>query len=399
MNIVLYTNSFLPKIGGRELVVHHLARTLHELGHEVRVLGPAGWWRLRKCRYEYPVYRYPVVRGRLRDPVRLVQLLLDTTWRRCDLIHAHITYPAGYIAGLLKRIRDIPLVLTPHGIDIHTIPELGHGLRLDPRLRDKIDYAVRKADAVTAISASIEQALIAAGAEPSKLHRIGNGVDLDRFAAAPDVDVHAWLGVPREARLLVTVGNYHPRKGQETLIRAMPLMLGRAPEARLIIVGRNTEKLTPLIDDLGLAGKVILTGQLKLAELGQAADTDWLAALYARSAMYLSAGTSEGAEGLSLALLEAMAAGLPVVATDISGNRDVVTDGVNGYLVPPGSEEGIARRVSDLLAQEDMRTAMGRRARETAAAFSWRSVTNRYLELYREIIGMHAKRSSASLRN
>ncbi len=399
MNIVLYSNSFLPHIGGRELVVHHLARSLHELGHDVRVLGPAGWWRLRKYKYEYPVYRYPVVRGRFKDPVRLLQLLADITWRGCDVIHAHITYPSGYIAGLLKRVRDIPLILTPHGVDIHTIPELGHGLRLNPHLRKKIDYAVRQADAVTAISNSVECALLAAGAEPSKLHRIANGVDLERFRKPAEVDVRAWLGLPRNARILVTVGNYHPRKGQETLIRAMPRVLDGMPDARLVIVGRNTEALAPLIAERELIGKVIITGELSGAERTRETETDWLAAIHASSSVYMSAGTAEGAEGLSLALLEAMAAGLPTVATDISGNRDIIKDGENGYLVPPGDEEGVAQRVVNLLEREALRAAMSARARETVQEFSWRNIANLYLDLYQDLGGNRARRVRESISN
>lgn len=384
MNIVLYTNSFLPHIGGRELVVHHLAQALYELGHDVRVLGPAGWWRLRRYKYPYPVRRYPSFKGWLNEPVRLTQLLADIAWRGCDVIHAHATYPVGYIAAQFKRIRDIPLIVTPHGVDIHTIAELGHGLRLNPRLREKIDYAVRRADALTAISDSIEAALLEAGAAEAKLHRIGNGVDLERFRKPVSADVHAWLGVPREARLLVTVGNYHPRKGQARLVRVMPSVLARAPRARLVIVGRNTEVLLPLIDELGLRDRVLLTGQLDGA-LHARADTDWLAALLARAAVYLSAGTAEGAEGLSLAVLEAMAAGLPVVATDISGNRDIVKDGENGFLIPPDNEMALADRVATLLTHDDRRARMGSAALASVQPYGWRDVANRYVDLYREV--------------
>lgn len=397
MNIVLYTNSFLPHIGGRELVVHYLAHSFHALGHNVRVLGPAGWWRLRKIKYAYPVYRYPTVKGRWNEQMRLLQLLADATWRGCDVIHAHATYPVGYIAAKLKRIRNIPLVVTPHGADIHTIPQIGHGLRLNGSLKDKIELAVRRADAVTAISDSIEAALVDAGADRAKIHRIPNGVDLERFSRPVEFDVRAWLGLPRESQLLITVGNYHPRKGQERLIGAMPYILERAPMARLIIVGRNREALIPLINEYGLGGKVILTGQLDAgvgffgANAADAAKTeDRLAALYANSDVYLSGGTAEGAEGLSLALLEAMAAGLPVVATAISGNRDIIREGENGFLVSPDAEKQLSERIVTLLAQADLRRAMGDNGRRAVEAYSWRDIAMQYLTLYDGVRVQHA---------
>lgn len=406
MNIVLYTNSFLPAIGGRELVVHHLARTLLELGHDVRVLGPAGWWRLRKYKYDYPVYRYPAMRGRLNEPVRLAQLLADTALRGCDVIHAHATYPVGYAAARLKRIRDVPLILTPHGVDIHVIPELGHGLRLNPQLRPKIEYAVRSADAVTAISDSMEASLLAAGAEPAKIHRISNGVDIERFAKPAPMDVHAWLGLAPDTRLLVTVGNYHPRKGHEWLIRTMPMILARAPNARLIIVGKNTGVLKPLIEELGLGAAVLLTGALsgghgpdRAASRQQEANPDRLAALYANSVAYISAGTAEGAEGLSLAVLEAMAAGLPVVATDISGNRDIVRDGENGYLVAPGDREMLAERITRLIGEDALRGQMGARARESVRQRGWLMIARQYLELYRSVIDRRDRAIRTATRN
>ncbi|PXF54979.1 MAG: hypothetical protein C4B57_05075 [Deltaproteobacteria bacterium] len=373
LNIVLYVNSFLPTIGGRELVVHYLAGALREIGHQVRVVGPAGWWSQRKVRFGYPLHRWPTLRGRFVEQVQLLQLLLDTAIWGCDIIH-HNTYPTGYIAARLKRIRDLPLVVTPHGEDINIVSELGFGMRLNTAVGPKINYTLERTEMLTAISAGIEASLVNAGALREKIRRIPNGVDVERFQKpAVAADIRKWLKLPAESRVILTVGNYRPCKGHEVLIRSMPLILYAEPNIYLVIVGRGTDKLRPLLRELDLDEKVRLTGSISfpaVASWGQSHSVnhspDWLACLYRSSEMYVSAGMDEGAEGLSLAVLEAMAAGLPVVATNISGNKDIVIHGDNGFLVPPADPSKLAETVLLLLKSNDIKFRLGRKAKEIA---------------------------------
>lgn len=392
MNIVLYVNSFLPSIGGREIVVHHLARALMALGHQVRVVGPSGWWSRRKIRFEYPLHRWPTLRGLFKEQVSLTQLMLDTAIWGCDVIHAHNTYPTGCTVARLKIIRNLPLVVTPHGEDIHVIPEIGHGLRLNPALRPKIYQALQSAEMLTAISAGVEASLLDAGAPQEKIRRIPNGVDIERFQRPIAADVRKWLHLDEASRLIVMVGNYHLRKGHDTLIRSMPLILSEEPRARLIIVGRNTDTLHPLIRKLDLHDKVKLTGPISfpaiVTEKGRAQSVphkpDWLAAIYRGSEVYVSAGVNEGAEGLSLAVLEAMAAGLPIVATDISGNRDIIQDGQNGFLIPPANSAQLAKGVLRLLSNDELRMRMGAKAKGVVKQYEWREIARQYLAVYHE---------------
>lgn len=401
MNIVLYVNSFLPVLGGREFVVHYLADALRKLGHDARVVGPSGFWKHRRLRFDYPVHRWPTLRGFMSEQVCITHLALDTALWGADVIHAHNTYQTGYYAARMRRFRHYPLVITPHGEDIQSIPEIGHGLRLDPVLNDKIVYAVKNADLVTAISKNIENALLDAGAAPERVRLIPNGVDIDRYKRSPSTHIRQWLDVEPDARLIVTIGRYNPRKGQDYLVRAMPQILAREPRARLIIVGNKTEALLPLIQQLGLGGKVVLTGGISpsrsvLATAGRSVDEpgepDYLAELLGASELYVSAGIQNNAEGLSLAVLEAMAAGLPVVATAISGNTDVVVEGENGHLVVPADETALANGVLRVLCQSD-RNRFSTRARETVTRYAWINVARRYVEAYQEAIAISGKGS------
>ena len=268
-------------------MVHYLATSLLSLGHRVRVLGPAGWWSHRNIRFNYPVHRWPTLRGWFRDEVAFTQLLLDTTIWGCDVVHAHSTYPSGYSASQLKTIKNLPLVITPHGEDIHIIPEMGYGQRLDANQRSKIARSLHSAELLTAISSSVNESLLDAGAPQDKIRKIPNGVDTERFQQSVSADVREWLHLSEKSRLIVTVGNYRPCKGHEVLIRAMPLILESIPRAHLIIVGRNTDALHPLIRELTLEDKVSLTGSIDFPLItpknGSSLDsgkTDWLAAIY-----------------------------------------------------------------------------------------------------------------------
>ena len=393
LKIILYVNSFLPNVGGKEIVVHYLAREMKKAGHDVRIVGPSGWIRRRKYPSGYPVHRWPTLRGFFNDKVAYAQLRVDTALWDCDVLHAHTTYPNGYIAALLKKKRSLPLVITPHGHDIHMIPELGFGLRLDPLKRPKIDFALQKAQIVTAISNSVEASLIDAGCPRGKIRRISNGIDMDRFKGPHPLNVRQWLGLPEDAALILSVGNYHPRKGQTYLLRAMSRIAAQCPKARLVIVGGNQDQLAQQAKADGLENWVRLTGPIAFPLATIQTDlhhqpVDQLAALYCQSNVYVSAGINKESEGLSLALLDAMAAALPVVATRISGNADVVVDGKSGVLVTPGDLNELALAVVKALREKEKSCEMGREGKLLVAKYDWRQIASQYLEIYHEATGL-----------
>lgn len=386
MRIAMYADSFLPRIGGRELAVHHLTKALAEQGHDVRVVGPAGWWRHRHERdYGYPVHRWPTLRGLLREEVSRFTLRLDTAIWRADVVHVHNTYPNGYAMSAGKGF-SIPYVLTPHGADIHKIPKLGYGLRLDPELDRKIRRAVAKASAVTAISAGVQASLINAGADPEAIRRIPNGVDLRRFS---EYRPHAELsrfGIEPQHRLIVSTGNYHPRKGHEVLVRAMLPTLESEPDARLVIIGRTRDSFRAFVHELGLSEKIINTGELPLPEkgTGEVSAPDWLAEILLRADMYVCASLDSQAEGLSLALLEAMAAHRAVIATRISGNLDIVEHGRSGLLVPTDDALSLAEAMVSILEDGELRRTLADGARAVAEQYDWHEIARRYAALYAE---------------
>lgn len=387
LNIILYTNSFLPQVGGREIVVYHLAKALTEAGHKARVVCSGGWWSHRKFTYPFPVTRWPGIPGMSDIQSSRMHLTVDMARHGCDVISAHATYPAGYVALFNKSFTQVPLVITPHGEDIHVIPEIGHGLRLQPDLANKIEQVLNASEFMTAISDSVVKSLLDAGAREEKIVEIPNGVDFTRFQGSSEINVRERFNIPPEKRILLTVGNYVRRRGHEELVNSMGLINERNKDAHLVIVGRGTDVLEPLIKNLGIQGAVTLTGAVPPVELNPEAE-DVVAAFYKESEVYVAPGMSEGSEGLSLALLDAMAAGSAIVATRISGNKDVMVDGQNGLLVDPGKPSAIAEGVLTILGDNTLADRCREQALKDVQPYSWKHIAEQYVDTYRQAMAV-----------
>jgi len=190
------------------------------------------------------------------------------------------------------------------------------------------------------------------GVAESRVDVLYNGVDLSQFSGRPDRSILDALGIPRESRIVGIVANYRPVKDLPMFLAAASLIAQHDPRAVFLLIGRGPLRasLGELAGALGIAAKVFFTdgvgpvaSYLPLMEVGCLSSTN---------------------ESFSNAILEYMAAGLPVVATDVGGNREAIVDGVTGLLTPVGDAEAFAQAVISLLDDEKLRQAMGTRARE-----------------------------------
>jgi glycosyltransferase involved in cell wall biosynthesis len=186
-------------------------------------------------------------------------------------------------------------------------------------------------------------------------------------------DVRASLGIPAGVPVVGTVANFKPHKGYDLLMEAAAKVRREAPETRFVLVGQGPalEDTRRRAADLGLDGSVVLTGFREDAlELCSALDVFTLASLN---------------EGLSISLLEAMALGKPSAVTRVGGIPEVVRDGVEGFLVPPGDPAALADRIVALLQDDDLRSRMGEAARERARSFDIRLAVRRMEAVYEEL--------------
>ncbi|MCC6170077.1 MAG: glycosyltransferase [Caldilineaceae bacterium] len=235
-----------------------------------------------------------------------------------------------------------------------------------------------------AVSNEIKQAMVRLlGLGEGKITAIGNGVDIDRYRQPTDRErLRRQLGLPPQAPVLITVGTLRTAKGHRYLIQAAADVLRRFPETHFLFVG-DGELRHPLESQTaacGLTEKIHFLGSRQdIPDLLAASDVFVLPSLW---------------EGLSMALLEAMAAAKPIVATAVSGTSQVIIDKENGILTPPGDAPALAQAICDVLSQLDAGAcAMGESARRrVAASFSVEKQAAEYMALYERLLHTHARR-------
>jgi glycosyltransferase involved in cell wall biosynthesis len=292
-----------------------------------------------------------------------------------DLVHTH-GKGAGLYGRLAARRAGIPSVHTFHGIHYADYPAaVGRAyLALERGL-------TRITTAIVHVSESQTLEAAALGLAPSgKSHLIVNGIDADRVAAAAMTRAAAReaLRLEPDAFVLGTVARFDPIKALDELLQAFAVVARTAPAARLVIVGDGPEgpRLRALAATLGIEARVTLPGFVAgAARLLPALD------------LYVSASRKEG---LPLAILEAMACGLPVVATLVPGHVDVVEEGVTGRLVAPGDRAALARALREAMA-DPARVAMGQAGwRRVAERFAASRMAAETADLYRAVAGRFA---------
>jgi len=276
-----------------------------------------------------------------------------------DAIDAHYLYPDGVAAVWLGQRLGLPVVVTVRGTDVTLIPRYAVPRRL-------IRGAIRDAAALIAVSAALKQALVELGAPPGKVTVLRNGVDTTLFR--PPVDRNAArraLGLSRPT--LISVGLLIERKGHHHAIEAMRQL----PGFELLIVGEGPDqaRLAGLIERCGLGDRVRLLGPRPHAELPS---------LYGVADALVLASSREGWANV---LLEAMACGTPVAASNIPGNPEVVREAVAGVIAEVNTPDGIAAAVHRLFAALPARAA----TRAYAEQFSWDETTAGQIAVFQQV--------------
>lgn len=342
-----------PGVGGSAVVASQLAGALSRGGDEVFVYAPSRPFRLpdgpvfRRLEVpDHPVFPAPSL------GLAIAEGLAGAFERdRLDVLHVHYAVPLAASAVLAAQLtgpyRAPAIVVTVHGSDLTGAPGAG--------LARTTAWALERADRLTAPS----RALAARVPVSRRVHVVPNFVGAPTHPPAP-------LDAPR----LVHVSNLRAVKRPLDLVAVLSRL--EHPDARLCVVGEGPEEgaLRAAARDAGLDDRVALRGVLD--DVGPALREGSIFVLPSAS------------ESFGLAVLEAMAAGLPAVATRAGGLPEVVRDGVDGFLHPVGDVDAMARSVDRLLASPELRRRMGAAARRRAAAFAEGPVVAAYREIYRD---------------
>ncbi len=300
---------------------------------------------------------------------------LDALWRlyrllrheRPVILHTSM-FHANLSGRVLGRLAGVPIIITWR----HS-PSIGGALR---ELLNR--WTVRLDDRIVATCELVRQIEIEHAQVPSdKVITIYNGIDMERSAASPlaATRIRQAFNIPADALLLGSVGRMHRSKDFGNLLTAMVQVRKRIPAVWLLLVGDGElrSELESRAQTLGLSSVVTFTGiRDDVPDILAALDIFVLPSRW---------------EGLPLVVLEAMAAGLPVVATAVGGTPEVVVDGVTGLLVPPRDPAALAQAITRLLRNPDLRRKMGRAGRERVTEhFSVEQMVRKTESLYEQLL-------------
>lgn len=299
----------------------------------------------------------------------LVKTLAVTLAGGYDLVHAHYLLPTAALALIPAALRGKPLVITAHGTDIYT------GQRRF--WRGLIARAIRRACRVVVVSRFLGLELITGYGRPSSDLVVADmGVDTERFAPMDKESLKADLGMTGAVPHLLFVGAFVEQKGLQDLAEALNIMAGDGVPFRATLLGDGPLKpaVEAMVHELG--------DRVRMAPF---APHPQLPALMGSADLFVLPSRREGV-GL-LVCLEALACGVPVVATRAGGLPEIVKDGVNGVLVPPEQPRELAGALERLCRDPDRIVKLAGRARETALAHDERAQAARIAQVYAECAG------------
>lgn len=356
---LIVTNDFPPRPGGIQSFLHNIALRLDP---ERFVVYASTWKRGREGREATAAFDAEQPFRVYRDPTTMLLPTPRTTRRATTLLRRHgctsvwfgAAAPLGLMAPALRSAGARRLVATTHGHEA--------GWAQLPGARSLLRRIGDTTDTVTYLGEYTRSRIAPAlgPAAAARMVHLPPGVDEKVFhPGSGGAEVRARLGLS-DRPVVVCVSRLVPRKGQDTLIRAWPTVLAAEPGAVLLVVGGGPYEadLRRLARETGVAASVRFTGAVPWAELP--------AHFGAGDVFAMPCRTRRGGldvEGLGIVYLEASATGLPVLAGDSGGAPDAVRDGVTGWVVPGDRPGDTADRLTTLLADEALRTRMGRAGR------------------------------------
>jgi len=384
LRIGFFTDTYTPQVNGIAVSLQLLARGLREAGHEVTIFTP----RVPGHRdAEAGVYRIPAVRYMNMPPVYLAipgTPRATLAMRRCqfDVLHVHSPLSLGLLAYLTASARGLPLIYTYHT----SLTDYAHYVKAIGQTRPVVGLArwfstatCNLGDRIVAPSVKFAR-LLGEQNVRRPIHVIPNGIDLNRFYESSRRGVYRRrLGLSAEAPLLLYVGRLAPEKQLDFLIEAFCRLAGERPEAHLVFAGDGSSR--PALEKQAAASAYAD----RIHFLGMVNRTD-LPQLLHEADLFLSASTSETQ---CLAMVEAIASGLPVVAVWDPAFEGILADGVNGR-VAPREVRAFSAAIGDLLADRPALQSFRRASVELSRKFSIEAQVESLVGLYREAI---AKRS------
>ncbi|MDR9757409.1 MAG: glycosyltransferase family 4 protein [Thermacetogeniaceae bacterium] len=386
LKIGIFSDSYHPYVSGVVLSIETFSRELARLGHEIYIFAPE--YPQVKGQQEENIFRFPSFHTPFNSEF-YIALPLTWTARKyvsdigLDVIHTHSPFTMGQVGKRIARYLGIPLVFTYHTLYdqyVHYVPLVGQFTK-----KGMIKYTRNYCNCCDLVitPTDVIRDLIKERGVTTPVLAIPTGIYPERFQNGDPTFLEEKFGIPREKKVLLFVGRIGKEKNLAFLLRAFSYIATQEKDAVLVLVGSGPEEgtLRLLAGDLGLKDRVIFTGRI---------SPELISGVYKSADIFVFPSVTE-TQGL--VLVEAMAAGMPVVAKAAFGSLAMVQDGITGYLCR-GDEEEFAEKTLALLKDPDLKKTMALAALKRAQELSADKMALRLESAYYGLINRKTRRIS-----
>lgn len=385
MKVLFFNYEYPPLGGGAGNATSYILKEFSKVGDLELDLVTSSIdekYSIEKVGSNITIYKVPIGKNKNNLHYQSQKELLVYSWqafkfannltqkKHYDLTHSFFTVPCGALSLWLKITKRIPYIVSLRGSDVPGYSE--RFSLLYKMLIPLIKYIWKKSFFVVANSLAFKE-LAKKTSSQQEIKIITNGIDIDEFYPKKNDGNFP----ERTGNFKIICGSrLTPRKGISFIIDALKILKDKGMIIELDVIGDGNQKeeLMQKVKDLKLENDVKFLGLFKHSELPR---------YYQNANVYVSASLNEG---MSNTMLEALAVGLPIIATDTGGTFETVKDGINGYVIKMESATDIAEKVALLFNDYDLEKKMSQESRNLAEKMSWHNIASEYVDLYRKVV-------------
>lgn len=404
LTVGLPTASFFPRIGGAQITVHNIAMGLISKGHNPVVMVPFRDFRQLKISGKISKYPYKIIPTVPKVNYILEKLpwlgfkIMDSYFfyilakYKIDIWHCTINYPLGLgLVHYYRKKEHNPVIIRSVGYDIQIDHKLKYGIRLRPKIDQLIKKWLPKANKLIAITESVEDEYRKIGIDDSKIVKIPNGVDYERFQKNySKTCLRKKYDIAKDAQVFLSIGRYHNKKNFDILLEvAQKLKEQSYTQFLFVMAGTGMNAMLAKIQNLNLTDCFKIIDPIPNSDMTNEQlhyPQNEIVELYKLADLFVFPSLIET---FGIVLIEAMAAGLPVITTLSPGCKYVVRSGEDAVVVKSNSVNSYVEEIKKLMLSKEQRELYRERGLSRAKDFSWDSVLNRYIDIYyRELNNM-----------
>jgi len=373
MKIAILTYMFPPDdVAGIEIVSQDMSNHLAQRGNEVYVVTSGKKNVIENPKENITVYRVTKPRTKfLGNPIFWLKIFFALKKIKPDIVHCQAVQ-MGVPGFLFKKIYEKPYIVCGHGDDIYLPWKF-------KRIIAKLVF--ENAETVIALTKDMKKKIESFGFNVKNIFVVPNGIELEKFKVLSKINIRKELEISEDKKVVLFVGTLTPRKGIKYLIEALNIVKQKNPNIKLLLIGDGDQKqgLEKLAETLDLKKNISFVGKVENKEIPKYMTASDIFVLPSLS------------EAFGVVNLEAMACGLPIIATRVDGIPDVVKDRENGFLVEPESPNQIAEKILYLLSNDNVRKTISQNNIKESNKYSWENIIEKIEKIYSGVLNKSNK--------